>query len=104
MLWEVRLRTKPAVRKKRVSAAEQLWFKLLEGNVGSSALMLAEPNGGMLTRNWSSIVVTDRPFAAIAGGHLALVKTAPGNIAPTPATLQIAFTEVNCNDQGTTTG
>ena len=100
----MRLRTNHAVQKKRVGTAEQPWFKLPEGNADSSALMLAEPNGGMLTQNWSSIVVTDRPPAAIADRHLVSAKTAPGNIAPTPATLQIAFTEVNCNDQGTVAG
>lgn len=104
MLWAVQLRTNPAAQKKRVSAAEQLWFKLPEGNAEFSAPMPAEPNGGMPTRNWSTIAVNARSSAAIVGRHLASAKTAPGNIAPTTATLQTVSTEVSYNDNRTASG
>ena len=84
-----------------VNAAELPWFKLPERNAESSAPMLAERNGGMPTQNWSSIVVIGRSSADIAEKPLASIKTAQGNIAPTPATLKIVSTEVNCNDKGT---
>ena len=85
----------------RVNAAEQLWSKLPEGNAEFSALMLAERNGGMPTQNWLSIVAIGRSSAVIAVSPSVPTKTAPGNTAPMPATLQIAFTEVNRNDTGT---
>lgn len=88
----------PVVQKRCVSTAERPWFKLPEGNAEFSALMFAEANGGMLTRNWSTIAVNARSFAPIVDSPLASPKTVPGSIVLITATLQTASTEVDRND------
>ena len=105
MLWVAKLQPLVSVVwEKYASAVAHPYTKLQVRSPGCFVLMLVVQSGGMPTRNWSSIAVIDKSSAAIAVSPLASTKTAPGNIAPTTATLQTVSTEVTCNDKRTASG
>ena len=105
MLWVAKLLPRtPALWKRCASTAAHHWLKLRDGSPECSALMDAEPNGGTPIRNWSTIGTDTKLSAVTVDRFSASAKRAPGNTAPTTATLQNASTEVKCNDAGTASG